>query len=116
MDQTRGAGGIEVIEESRRTVVRMWGEVDASLREQASMAMVQILKRPAPTVVGMADLTFVDSSGIAFLVQLHRISLDESTELTLLDPPALVTDLLDMIGLGDALVIERTEARDAAPA
>lgn len=102
-------GGIEVGEEGGRTLVRMWGEVDAGLREQASRATVQCLQRPAPVTVDAGGLTFIDSSGLAFVLQLHKVGQEDGKPLVLRDAPELLLDLLEMIGMAGAIQLESTD-------
>ena len=42
LEQMNGLGGIEVDDDPDRALVRLWGDVDASLRDQASLAMVAL--------------------------------------------------------------------------
>lgn len=109
-----GPDGIEVVDEGDRLLVRLRGEVDAGLREQASQAMVVCMQRDVPVVADVAAVTFIDSSGLAFLLQLHRVGIDEGRPLVLRDPRPTLLDLLDMIGMGGAIAVERT-AGEAAP-
>ena len=37
------------------SVVRLWGEVDVLLRDQASAALVRLLERGGPYVIDLAD-------------------------------------------------------------
>jgi len=104
----RPVGGIEVGEDPTRGEVRLWGDVDASLREQASVAMIELLRRGGPYVVDMSGVTFIDSSGIAFVLQLHRLATDEGSTVILRDPPHLVTDMLELIGLAGTIPQEFT--------
>ena len=101
-------GGIEIIDADGRACVRLWGDVDASLRDQASAAMVVLAKQGGPYVVDVADVTFIDSSGIAFILQLHRLATEEGSTAILRDPPGLVTNLLELIGLTGAIPFEFT--------
>jgi len=104
---TTAQGGIEVGDDPRRAVVRLWGDVDASLRDQASMAMVALLTRGGgPIVIDVADVTFIDSSGIAFVLQVHRMATDMGSTAVLRDPPVLVIEMLDLIGLGGTIPFE----------
>jgi anti-anti-sigma factor len=118
-DENRTAsGGIEVSEDETRSLVRLWGDVDASLRDQASMAMIALANRGGPYVVDVSDVTFIDSSGIAFILQVHRMAADEGSTAVLRDPPALVIEMLDLIGIGGTIPFEFTpgHAPDAVPA
>lgn len=104
-DQTDD-GGIDIGESDGRATVRLWGEIDASLRDQASAAMVELATRGGPYVVDVAGVTFIDSSGIAFILQLHRLAIEEGSTAILRDPPGLVTDMLELIGLTGAIPLE----------
>ncbi|GGC01997.1 STAS domain-containing protein [Cellulomonas carbonis] len=100
------ADGIDVADEGHRLLVRLRGEIDAGLREQASRAMVECMQRDLPVVADLAAVTFIDSSGLAFLLQLHKVGLEEGRPLVLRDPQANVLELLDMIGMGGVMAVE----------
>lgn len=106
VEDATGQGGIEVVDDPRRALVRLWGDVDASLRDQASMAMVGLLTRGGPYVIDVSDVTFIDSSGIAFVLQVHRMATDMGSTAVLRDPPVLVIEMLDLIGLGGTIPFE----------
>lgn len=106
-------GGIDVREDGERTLVRMWGEVDAALRDQASLAMVECLRRARPVTVDAGGLTFIDSSGLAFVLQLHKVGRDDGMPLVLRDAPGLLLELLEMIGMAGAIRLESTEGGPA---
>ncbi|MCL3860943.1 STAS domain-containing protein [Actinotalea sp. K2] len=113
-DGNRGADGISVADEGDGTLVTLWGEVDASLREQASASMIEVARRGGPVVIDASRVRFIDSTGIAFVIQLHRLG-DEGAQLcTLRNPPHHVLDLLEMVGLQGHLRIERTDEALAA--
>lgn len=99
-------GGIQVDEDGTRSLVRLWGDVDATLRDQASMAMLALLHRGGPYVVDVSEVRFIDSSGIAFILQVHRMATDEGSTAVLRDPPALVIEMLDLIGIGGSIPFE----------
>lgn len=101
-----GPGGIEVSEDASRSLVRLWGDVDATLRDQASLAMIALANRGGPYVIDASGVTFIDSSGIAFILQVHRMARDEGSTAVLRDPPVLVMDLLELIGLGGSIPFE----------
>lgn len=109
MDLTEDAaaiGGIDVTTEAGRTLVRLWGEVDAALRTQASFTMAQALASTAPVVVDATDVTFIDSSGLAFLLQLHLAANEIGQPVTLRDPKGEVVERLRMIGMGAEIELE----------
>lgn len=113
LDPTAVAGGIEVHPEyvpgetgERRAVVRLWGEIDHTLRPDASEAMMALLGHDGPVVADLSDLTFIDSAGLAFLLQLQRWCADGGHRLVLADPPVLLLDLLDAVGAADSVDLE----------
>jgi len=91
---------IRVEHRDGRAVVRLVGEIDASLRESASASMGIALMSGLPLLVDATDATFVDSSGVAFVLQLHLAASEAGVPLTLHDPHRVLRDLLDVIGLG----------------
>nr|WP_241769783.1 STAS domain-containing protein [Cellulosimicrobium sp. MM] len=101
-------------------VVTMWGEVDAALRDRASEAMSYVLDTRGRVVVDVADVTFIDSSGIAFIIQLYMLGEEDGREVVLRDPSPSIVELLDMIGMGGRIPVERSGAstgrsRSSAP-
>lgn len=101
-------GQIDVCDDNGRACVRLRGDIDASLRDQASAAMVELVQRGGPYVVDVAEVTFIDSSGIAFILQLHRLAKEEGSTAILRDPPGLVRDMLDLIGISGTIPLELT--------
>lgn len=102
-DHDEATGGIDVSDDGEQWLVRMWGEVDATLRDLASTAMVRVLERPAPVVVDLREVTFIDSSGLAFVLQLWSVGQEDGTSVVLRDTPATVLDLLEVIGMGGVI-------------
>ena len=92
-------GGIELDEEPRATVVRLWGEIDVALRDEASAAMASALQRNLPVVIDTREVSFIDSTGIAFLVQFYNIGSAEGLAVSLPDAPERVTSVLELLGL-----------------
>ncbi|GAA1992148.1 hypothetical protein GCM10009718_32360 [Isoptericola halotolerans] len=96
-------GGIALTEHPSVSVVTMWGEIDIALRNQASAALAGAFQRDLPIVVDTSAVTFIDSAGIAFLVQICRIGQDEGLKVSLHDPPAAIRQTLRTLEL-DSLV------------
>jgi anti-anti-sigma factor len=97
------AGGILLAQEPTVSRVTLWGEIDSALRNQASAALAGAFQRDLPVVVDVARVTFIDSAGIAFLVQLCRIGRDEGLQVSVHGPSPQVRDVLRTLHL-DALV------------
>lgn len=94
---------IRVEHRAGRAVVCLVGEIDASLRESASASMGIALMSGLPLLVDASQATFIDSSGVAFVLQLHLAASEAGVELTLHDPQRILRELLDMVGLGAAI-------------
>lgn len=97
------AGTILVESEGPVTCVRLVGEIDSALRQQASDGMGLALMAEQPVVVDASRTTFVDSSGLAFVLQLARAVGEAGLELRLRDPQRVLTDALEMIGMAGSL-------------
>jgi anti-anti-sigma factor len=91
--------GITVEQVGGTTVVALRGEIDAGQREAASRAMVAVLAASSPLVLDTSGVTFIDSSGLAFLLQLHGVAADAGRPVILRDPSGAVVDLLALVGL-----------------
>lgn len=108
LEQQPPTGSIVVTARGDGSLVTLHGEIDATLRTEASMSMVEVVRRGGPVVVDASGVTFIDSSGLAFVLQLHRLSEEAGQRCALLDPPALVLELLDLIGMGGRIPLEFT--------
>ena len=105
---TGPVGGITVVERPDRTVARLWGEIDEALREQASTALARALDRELPVVIETSEVDFIDSTGIAFLIQFCRIGREEGLAVTLANPPPIVANVLTLLGLDEMFELGRT--------
>ena len=90
------------------THVFLCGEIDAALRDQASEAMVFVVAANRPVVVDVTDVTFIDSSGLAFLVQLHRLCGESDLDLELRNPSENILDLLEVLGMREEFTISQS--------
>ncbi len=102
MDDLRTAApdriGVEVVDGS--TVVRLIGEIDADLRTQASDCMGLALMQGLPIVVDAGGATFVDSAGVAFVLQLYMAAREAGIPVTLRDPHRTLRDVLAVVRAG----------------
>lgn len=87
--------GVEVVDGS--TVVSLVGEIDADLRTQASDCMGIALMHGLPVVVDAEQATFVDSSGVAFVLQLYMAAREAGIPVTLRDPHRVLRDVLEAV-------------------
>ena len=92
--------GVEVVDGS--TVVHLVGEIDADLRTQASDCMGLALMHGLPIVIDASDVTFVDSAGVAFVLQLSMAAREAGIPVTLRDPHGTLRDVLAVVWSGHA--------------
>jgi len=102
-DGWTGAGEIRVATTDGRTVIHLLGEVDAALRDQAGLSMGQALTAGLPIVLDSTRTTFIDSAGLAFVVQLHVAAGEAGIPVMLHDPARVLGDMLEMIGFHDRI-------------
>lgn len=95
----RTENDIEVDVADGATVVRLCGEVDAALRERASAVLARIRAEGRPVVVDACGTSFVDSTGVAFLVRCAHACAEAGLPLTLRDAPEQLAGVLDVLGL-----------------
>jgi len=107
IEHSAAAGTIRVEAQQDRTVVVLVGEIDAALRDEASACMGLALVTGNPVVVDSTHATFIDSSGIAFVLQLHLAATEARIPVTLRDPHRVLRDVLDMVGLSGELPAAR---------
>lgn len=87
------------------TRVVLAGEIDAECEKQLTHVGDEALSRGLPIEVDCSAVTFMDSTGVAFLAMLASRA---DPAVTLLDPPDIVRFLVEMTGIGPMLRIEPT--------
>lgn len=97
------------------TLVELIGEIDASIDMDNAIALDQATARRARIRVDLTKNTFLDSTGIDFLVRLRRRADEIGVPCDLCNIPDRVTKILDLLGLGYLLGGE-AEARAPGPA
>lgn len=100
-DKSGSVGGITVTETPEATVAHLWGEIDDALRQQAGSVLARALDRNLPVVLDTSRVEFIDSAGIAFLIQLCTIGREEGLTVTLKDPPPVVSEVIQILGLSE---------------
>ncbi|HEY0117340.1 MAG TPA: STAS domain-containing protein [Cellulomonas sp.] len=90
--------GVEVVD--GKTVVALVGEIDADLRAQASDCMGLALMHGLPIVVDAEAATFVDSAGVAFVLQLYMAAREAGIPVTLHDPHRVLREVLTVVHAG----------------
>jgi anti-sigma B factor antagonist len=102
-NDARGPSRIQVTNGPSQTVVGLYGDVDATLRDEASAAMGKALGSPSPVLFDASSLRFIDSTGIAFVLQLNMAAREAGLGVSIWDPNSVVTSLLEAIGMGGAI-------------
>jgi stage II sporulation protein AA (anti-sigma F factor antagonist) len=96
-------------ETARVTVV---GELtDAARRPMVREVTDLLLGQPALRRIDLdlRGVTFVNSAGVAVLVQLHKLAAPRAIELVLVAPPATVVRPLQLTGLWHRFTIQETQ-------
>ncbi|WP_028051182.1 STAS domain-containing protein [Cellulomonas sp. URHD0024] len=105
IEHSAAAGRIRVEAEGCSSVIVLVGEIDVALRDEASASMAQALVTGSPMIIDTTLATFIDSSGLAFVLQLSRAASEAGIAVSLRDPHRVLTDVLEMIGLGGELPV-----------
>ena len=105
IEHSAAAGAIRVEAQECSTVIVLVGEIDGALRDEASASMAQALITGSPVVIDTTLATFIDSAGLAFVLQLSRAASEAGIPVSLRDPHRVMFDVLEMIGLGGELPV-----------
>jgi anti-sigma B factor antagonist len=95
---------VEVSTEGRKTVLRLFGELDVS----SSAALEDELHRVSSSsliVLDLRELEFIDSTGLGVLVKTHQRMRDEGDQLAVIEGNGQVKRLLELTGLDQQLTI-----------
>jgi anti-anti-sigma factor len=101
------SGAIRVEADGPDTCVRLIGEIDSALRQQASDSMGLALMSGQPVLLDAREATFIDSSGLAFVLQLTRATAEAEVDLRLRDPSGVVGRALEIAGVPHAIRAEQ---------
>ncbi|MEV0569272.1 STAS domain-containing protein [Dactylosporangium sp. NPDC050588] len=84
------------------------GEIDMSTAGRLTAVLTRVLTgtRPSRLVVDLAGVRFMDSTGIGALVQARRLATTTGTALRVTNPSPIVTKVLQITGLFDALTAD----------
>ncbi|MFD6446714.1 MULTISPECIES: STAS domain-containing protein [unclassified Promicromonospora] len=96
-------------------MLTLWGDIDALLRENASEAMAMLAARPDPdpVIVDARDVTFIDSSGVAFILQVFVLGEETGSPVQLREPSSVVMEVLDMVGISQRIPVVRNAGASA---
>lgn len=92
------------------TTVRLSGEIDVTTRDQGRRAIAAAATGGLPVVIDLSEVRFIDSSGVAFLLQCHRACTGAGLDCRLRDVPRQAQVVLDVLGLRSVLPVEPDRA------
>ena len=95
-------GTVEVIIEGARVLVLLAGEVDADLSADLADAADAVADAVLPVDIDVAGVTFMDSSGVAFLA---RVATSAAGPIRLLNPSESLRFLLEVTRIGELVEI-----------
>jgi anti-sigma B factor antagonist len=87
-------------------VVSVTGDVDLVSAAHLREVMEDALGRSSALIVDVADMTFIDSSGLSALVHAHRHAADAGGSMTVRHPSATLKRLLTITRLDTVLVVD----------
>lgn len=100
-------GSVQVVVQGQRTRIVLAGEIDADLGPDLQEATSDAEATGLPIDIDTRHVTFMDSSGIAFLA---RIATRSGSRARVLHPPETVRFLLEVTRIGELLdVVEADE-------
>lgn len=98
------SSSITVDRDRTHVVVRLSGEIDVSLRDQAGAALATVASAGLPVVLDLADALFVGATGLVFVVRCRRVCAEAGQPFVVRDVPLAVARVFAALGLQDALV------------
>lgn len=99
-----GNGTITLTHHDATTVLHLAGEIDAALRPATGPTLSAALDAGRPVEVDLRHVTFLDSTGVAFLLRCHRDCAESGLELRVTHVPAAPLRALQALGLEELLL------------
>ena len=107
---------IEIATSPTTTTLVIAGDLDLAERDQFPEIAARVVGlRRQLLVIDMCRVTFMDSTGVAFLMQMYTYGTQDGLTVSLPEPPAVVRNVIEMLGV-DALFAQpahRGAAREA---
>lgn len=104
-------GAVHVIVGDTHSRILLSGEIDADIVADLQQATADVQEAGLPVEIDAHHVTFMDSTGVAFLARLTAIS---STPVRMLRTPPTVRFLLEVTSIGDLLEIDDDADGDAS--
>lgn len=106
----RTTGTIRAHDDGTVTTVTLAGEIDAALSEESASALAWAAAAGLPMRLDLADVLFLDSTGVGFLLDCHRACTARGVPCTLSNVPDRVSGTLRILGLERLLTIVPAQA------
>ncbi|UNX55276.1 STAS domain-containing protein [Georgenia sp. TF02-10] len=114
MDTAEPLGSVSVLLAPTRSRIVLAGEVDVAIQGELGEACDEVIRRSVPVDLDVRHVTFMDSSAVALIA---RLAYRMGTPPRLIQPPDVVTFLLDVTKIGDVVeVVEVDPGLDGEPA
>ena len=104
MDQ-QGVFSAIVEDVGDRAVVRLVGEVDLAAEERWWIALDHARALSRTVEIDLSHVTFIDSSGLCFLLEARQRAEAALEVLTIVSPSVAVKRLVELSGLSDLLLV-----------
>ena len=98
--------GMTLHDEPDHTLVRVFGEIDLAVRQNAGPLCQAVARRGLPLVIEAGDVTFVDSAGMSILVRLARDAENAGYPVVLRNAPWMLKELLTITGVDRLIPFE----------
>jgi anti-sigma B factor antagonist len=105
---------IEITEASPFRVVSLTGDVDLHSSPQARQAILDVLKASMPILVDLSAVSYMDSSGVASLVEGYQAARKQGIEFGLVAPAAAAMNVLKLARLDKVFPIHLSLAERLA--
>ncbi len=87
-------------------VLHLSGDLDVESAETLLEVGLPLVEEHDELAVELGELTFLDSSGLAVLVRMHKRLVDKAGKLVLRNPPANARRILEITSLDNVFVVE----------
>lgn len=96
-----------VVDEDGRPVVVARGEIDVATSEVFGRCVAEALERDPKLVLDLAEVTFMDSTGLSVIVRAYQASGQVREGIVVRSPCAAVQRTLEVSGIAQLLTIDR---------
>lgn len=96
-------GNITVQQQPGSVVLRLEGEIDVNLRDEASRALSEALAPGLPVVLDLSGVTLIGATGLGFLLQCAHACQEAGLPCSVSDVPPTVVRVLVALGLDSFL-------------